>query len=84
MNKTFNVFAVIALVLTVIGALNWLLVGIFDFNLVTWITMGTTWLINAIYIVVGIAGIFMLIWLFTARGKMVQSDYDNKYTQRRY
>ena len=84
MNKTFNVFSVIALVLTIIGALNWLLVGIFDFNLVTWITMGTTWLINAIYIVVGIAGIFMLIWLFSARGKMVQNDYNNKYAQRRY
>lgn len=84
MNKTFNVFSVIALVLTIIGALNWLLVGIFDFNLVTWITMGTTWLINAIYIVVGIAGIFMLIWLFTAHGKMVQNDYNNKYAQRRY
>jgi len=83
-NKTFNAFSVIALVLTIVGALNWLLVGIFDFNLVTWITMGTTWLINTIYIVVGIAGIFMLIWLFTARGKMVCNDYDNKYTQRRY
>ena len=83
-NKTFNALSVIALVLTIVGALNWLLVGIFDFNLVTWITMGTTWLINAIYIVVGIAGIFMLIWLFSARGKMVQNDYNNKYAQRRY
>ncbi len=83
MNRTFNVFAVIALVLTVIGALNWLLVGIFGFNLVTWITMGTTWLESAIYIIVGIAGLFMLIWLFTARGKMVCNDYDNKYTQQR-
>lgn len=83
MNKTFNVFAVIALVLTVIGALNWLLVGIFGFNLVTWITMGTTWLESAIYIVVGIAGLFMLVWLFSARGRMVCNDYDNKYTQRR-
>ena len=83
MNKTFNVFAVIALVLTVIGALNWLLVGIFGFNLVTWITMGTAWLESAIYIVVGIAGLFMLVWLFTAGGKMVCNDYDNKYNQRR-
>ncbi len=83
MNKTFNALSVIALVLTIVGALNWLLVGIFDFNLVTWITMGTTWLINAIYIIVGIAGVFMLIWLFSARGRMVRNDYDNKYTQRR-
>ncbi len=82
-NKTFNVFAVIALVFTIIGALNWLLVGVFAFNLVTWITMGVNWIARAIYVLVGISGIFMLIWLFTARGRMVRDDYDNKYAQRR-
>ena len=84
MNKTFNVFSVIALVLTIVGALNWLLIGIFDFNLVTWVTMGTAWIASVIYILVGIAGIFMLVWLFTARGKMVHNEWDNKYTQHRY
>ncbi len=83
MNKTFNVFSVIALVLTIVGALNWLLVGIFGFNLVTWITMGVSWLVRAIYILVGIAGIFMIVWLCTARGRMVRDDYDNKYAQQR-
>lgn len=83
MNKAFNVFSVIALVLTVVGALNWLLVGIFDFNLVTWITMGVAWIARAVYILVGIAGVFMLVWLFTARGKMVCDDYHGKYTQRK-
>ena len=84
LNKTFNVFSVIALVLTIVGALNWLLVGIFDFNLVTWVTMGISWVASAIYILVGIAGIFMLVWLFVSRGKMVRNEWDNKYTQHRY
>ncbi len=83
MNKTFNVFAVIALILTIIGALNWLLVGIFGFNLVTWATMGVSWLVRAIYVLVGISGIFMIVWLCTARGKMVSNDYDHKYAERR-
>lgn len=83
LSKTFNVFSVIALVLTIVGALNWLLVGIFQFNFVNWITMGLSWLESVIYIVVGIAGIFMLVWLCTARCKMVHDDWDNKYTRER-
>ena len=54
MRKTFNVLSVIALVLTIIGALNWLLVGIFTFNFVTWITFGMVWLERLIYILVGL------------------------------
>ena len=83
MSKTFNVFSVIALVLTIVGALNWLLVGIFQFNFVNWITMGLAWLESVIYIVVGIAGVFMLVWLCTARCKMVHDDWDNKYMRER-
>ena len=83
MSKTFNVFSVIALVLTIVGALNWLLVGIFQFNFVTWVTMGIGWLESVVYILVGIAGVFMLIWLSTARCKMVHDDWDNKSTRER-
>ena len=50
MKTTFNVLSVIALVLTIVGALNWLLIGIFDFNLVAFITMGTLWLERLLYI----------------------------------
>lgn len=63
MKKACNVFSVIALILLIVGALNWLLIGIFSFNLVTWITMGVKWLETAIYILVGIGGIYMAIWL---------------------
>lgn len=72
--KTFNVFSVIALVLTIVGALNWLLVGLFGFNLVTWATFGLAWLESAVYVLVGIAGIFMIVWLAVSCCNMVDSN----------
>lgn len=81
MKRTLNVFSIIALVLTIIGALNWLLVGLFDFNLVTWISMGAMWLESAIYILVGIAGIFMIVWLCLANCNMVNDDERKNYSQ---
>jgi uncharacterized membrane protein YuzA (DUF378 family) len=79
--RTFNVFSVIALVLTIVGALNWLAIGIFSFNLVNWITFGMGWLESLLYILVGIAGIYMLVWLFVSRGKMCCCD--DYHTSRR-
>lgn len=69
----------IALILTVIGALNWLSVGIFGFNFVTWISFGMMWIERAVYILVGIAGIFMIVWLCVSRCQMVQSDVNERY-----
>lgn len=73
-NKTFNVFSVIALVLTIVGALNWLAIGIFDFNFVSWITFGLTWLEKLLYIVVGAAGVYMIVWLCVSRFNMVEDE----------
>lgn len=55
-----------ALVLTIIGALNWGLVGLFKFDLVALICGGmgfgeTNGLSRVIYILVGIAGIYIAI-----------------------
>ncbi len=48
----------IALTLTIIGAINWGLIGLFDFNLVALIFGGAdSILTKIIYIVVGICGI---------------------------
>lgn len=47
--------------LVVIGALNWGLVGIFDWNLVTAIFGSVSWLERLIYILVGIGGLCLLI-----------------------
>ena len=48
----------IALVLTIVGALNWGLIGFFDFNLVTSLFGDTTNVIpRIIYSVIAIAGV---------------------------
>ena len=78
MKKACNVIGVIALILTIVGALNWLLIGIFSFNLVTWITMGAKWLESAIYILVGIAGIYMAVWLISNKFNLCCGCQDDK------
>lgn len=50
----------IALTLVIIGALNWLLVGIFSFNLVDAIFGVGTFLSRLIYILVGVSGLWSI------------------------
>ena len=49
----------IALVLVIIGALNWLLVGLLRFDLVFLILGPMTMATRAVYVLVGIAGIYI-------------------------
>lgn len=79
-------FSVIALILTIIGALNWLAIGIFDFNAVAWISFGMMWLERLLYILVGVAGVYMIVWLCVSHCNMVENDVttrDYKYTEHR-
>ena len=50
----------IALTLVIIGAINWLLVGLFEFNLVDAIFGSLSILTRIIYIIVGIAGLWSI------------------------
>lgn len=59
----------LALILAAIGCINWGLVGLFDFNLVSFL-FGTGWIARAIYILVGISGV----WILTFFSKL-NSDY---------
>lgn len=60
----------IALMLAIIGALNWLLVGLFQFDLVAAIFGGqNSFLSRAVYTLVGIAGIASLPLLFADRSR---------------
>lgn len=54
----------IALVFTIIGAINWGLVGIFDFNLVNALFNSMPIIENIIYIIVGICGLINIGILF--------------------
>ena len=61
----------IALTLVIIGALNWLMVGLFQLDLVAALFGGQTSMLSRIvYTVVGIAGIFSLTLLFRERTKV--------------
>ncbi|MBQ7329483.1 MAG: DUF378 domain-containing protein [Oscillospiraceae bacterium] len=55
----------LALILSIIGSVNWGLVGLFKFDLVAWIFGGQTAAISRIiYAVVGLAGLWCLTLLF--------------------
>lgn len=55
----------IALTIVIIGALNWLLIGLFQYDLVATIFGGSTrFLSRAIYTIVGLAGLYSISLLF--------------------
>ncbi len=58
----------IALILSIIGALNWGSIGLFQFDIVAWICGGQTALISRIiYTVVALAGVWCISLLFRER-----------------
>ena len=58
----------LALLITIIGALNWGSIGLFQFDLVAWICGGpATLLARIIYTVVALAGIWCISLLFRSR-----------------
>lgn len=58
----------IALILTIIGGINWGLVGIFQFDLVAWIFGGQSAIISRIiYTIVALAAVWCVSLLFSTR-----------------
>lgn len=49
-----------ALTISIIGAINWGLIGIFKFNLVAFLFGEMTWITRIIYILVGLCGLYLL------------------------
>ncbi len=49
----------IAITIGIIGAINWGLIGFFNFNLVELI-FGMGWLTQIVYMIVGLCGIYLL------------------------
>lgn len=54
----------VCLILTIIGALNWGLIGLFDFNLVATLFGAENVISRIVYVLVGIAGIINIALLF--------------------
>ena len=64
----------LALILSIIGSLNWGLVGIFQFDLVAWLFGGQGSVISRIiYTVIGLAGIWCITLLFR-KGQHIEGE----------
>ena len=59
-----KVIDTIALILVIIGAINWGLIGLFQFNLVEFLFGAMTILSRITYILVGISGLWCIRKLF--------------------
>lgn len=55
-----NVVDTIALVLVIVGGINWGLVA-FNFNLVEALLGSMPWLVTTVYLLVGLSGIYMAV-----------------------
>ncbi|MDY3846044.1 MAG: DUF378 domain-containing protein [Eubacteriales bacterium] len=65
----------IALIISIIGALNWGSIGLFSFDIVAWICGGAgTMVARIIYTVVALAGVWCISLLFRPREEYNHSD----------
>ena len=65
----------LALILSVVGSLNWGLVGLFRFDLVAWLFGGQTALGSRIvYALVGLAGLWCVTLLFRREDRIGLTD----------
>ncbi len=66
----------LALILSIIGSLNWGLIGIFGFDLVGWLFNGQGSVVSRIvFTVVGLAGLWCISLLFRQREEIVETDH---------
>ena len=72
-----NVLEKIALVFTIIGGINWGLVGIFDYNLVEAIFGAGRVVTRIIYIVVAVSALINILLLFMPLDENREYEYKN-------
>lgn len=59
----------IATIISIIGCINWFVIGIFSFNFITWI-FGAGIFARVIYVIVGLAGMWLTFVLIKEKGKL--------------
>ena len=62
----------LSLTLVIVGAINWLLVGIFRFDLVAFLFGDLSWISRIVYTLVGLCGLYLL--SFYGRIKDMNND----------
>ena len=53
----------IAFVLAIVGAVNWGLVGLLKFDLVTTLFGTVAWLVTLVYVLIGLSGLYLIYFL---------------------
>ncbi len=67
----------IALILTIVGALNWGGIGLFQFDTVAWIFGGQDALLSRlVYSLVALAGVWCISLLFRSRESLLEDHID--------
>lgn len=56
-----------ALTIAIIGAVNWGLVGFFDFNLVSFLFGSMSWISRIVYALVGVCGLYLIRFFMDSR-----------------
>ncbi len=64
----FGALGIVALLLMVVGGLNWGLVGLLQFDLVAALFGSMTLIARAVYVLVGLAALYGIALLFRGRG----------------
>ena len=73
----------LSLSLTIIGAINWGLIGLFQFDLVAWIFGGQSAIVSRIiYTIIALAGIWCISLLFRDRGEVMSAGEDGQSSNR--
>ncbi len=63
-----------ALILVIVGALNWGLIGLFNFNLVAALLGDGSALSRIVYALVGISAVWVAVTAFSGRGSMTRAE----------
>ena len=65
----------LALIISIIGSINWGLIGLFQFDLVAWIFGGQDAVVSRIiYALVGLAGLWCITMLFRRSRPMIDGE----------
>lgn len=74
----------ISLSLTIIGAINWGLIGLFQFDLVAWIFGGQSAIVSRIiYTIIALAGIWCISLLFKDRSETMPAAGEDTQSNNR-
>ena len=71
----FDMLDILALILLVIGGLNWGSIGIFQFDLVAWLFGGqAAWLSRIVYTLVGLSALWCISFFFKDNDMLGKKD----------